>query len=109
VLVRVDEDVLAAPDDAISTLAGVSTVYVIENGTARQQQVTLGAHQEGATEILDGLKGNEILATTNINQLATGTSVRTGSDEGARRGGSGFGRRSNGSAGERRGGREGAD
>src|SRR6185295_5878522 len=45
VLTRVDESVLAAPDDAVSTMAGVSTVFVIEEGKARQQQVTLGSRQ----------------------------------------------------------------
>ena len=34
-----DENVIAIPEDAISTLAGVSNVYVIENGKARQQMV----------------------------------------------------------------------
>ena len=56
VLTRVDENVLAAPDDAISTMAGVSTVYVIEDGKARQQQVTLGARKGTVVEIVDGLE-----------------------------------------------------
>ena len=55
---------LAVPDDAVSTLAGVSTVYVIENGKARQQQITLGARQDKLVEIIDGLKGDETLATS---------------------------------------------
>jgi len=78
---RLDVDVLAAPDAAISTLAGVSTVYVIEAGKARQQQVTLGARDNNLIEIIGGLKGDEILATSNLNQLATGVSIRSGSDE----------------------------
>jgi len=94
VLTRVDQNVLAAPDDAVSTLAGVSTVFVIDNGKARQQAVTLGARKDTAVEIVDGLKGDEIVATTNVNQLATGTSVQTGAvpagdERGGRRGGDG--------------------
>jgi len=77
---RLDENVLAAPEAAVSTLAGVSTVYVIESGKARQQQVTLGARQNDLIEIVNGLKGDEIVATTNLNQLATGVSVREGKD-----------------------------
>src|SRR5439155_16202462 len=42
VATHVDQNVPAVPEDAISTLAGVSTVYVIESGKARQQQVALG-------------------------------------------------------------------
>jgi RND family efflux transporter MFP subunit len=78
VLTRVDENVLAVPEDAISTLAGVSTVYVIDNGKARQQQVTLGARKDKLTEITSGLKGDEQLATSNLSQLATGVTVRVG-------------------------------
>jgi len=80
-----DENVLAVPEDAISTLAGVSTVYAIEDGKARQQQVTLGARQDGLVEITSGLTGGETLATTNLSQLATGVAVRVAApdDEGA--------------------------
>ena len=110
VLTHVDEEVLAAPDDAVSTLAGVATVFVIEDGKARQQQVTLGARQGKVVEIVEGLKGTEILATSNVNQLATGTSVRTGADGdeagGGRGAGQGGGRQ--GSGREGRGRREGA-
>jgi membrane fusion protein, multidrug efflux system len=78
VLTHVDAEVIAAPDDAVSTMAGVSTVYVVEDGKARQQQVTLGVRQDKLIEIVEGLKGHEVLATSNVNQLATGTSVQTG-------------------------------
>jgi len=96
VLTRRDDSVLAAPDDAISTMAGVSTVYVIEDGKARQQVVTLGTRKDNVVEITDGLKGHEVLATSNVNQLATGTRIRTGGadeDVGGRAEGRGEGRR----------------
>jgi RND family efflux transporter MFP subunit len=107
---RLDTDVLAAPDATISTLAGVSTVYVIENGKARQQQVTLGTRQKDVVEITSGLKGDEVLATSNLNQLATGISVREGrasdeSGEGHERGSQGS-QSSQGSRGGRRGARQ---
>jgi RND family efflux transporter MFP subunit len=75
---HIDEHVLAVPEDAISTLAGVSTVYVLEGGKARQQQVSLGARQDKLVEITSGLNGEETLATTNLSQLATGVTVRSG-------------------------------
>jgi RND family efflux transporter MFP subunit len=104
VLTHVDDKVIAIPEDAVSTLAGVSTVYVIEEGKARQQQVTLGARQNRLVEVTSGLKGDETLATSNLNQLATGVSVRPG-DEGA----SGAGRESGpGARGSGQGGRRGA-
>jgi multidrug efflux pump subunit AcrA (membrane-fusion protein) len=100
VLTKVDANVIAVPEEAISTLAGVSTVYVIEDGKARQQQITLGAHQDKLVEVVSGLKGDETLATTNLSQLATGVSVRAETGEenaptvgGAGRRGAGDGRR----------------
>jgi RND family efflux transporter MFP subunit len=83
VLTRVDENVIAVPEDAISTLAGVSTVYVIEAGKARAQQVVLGARKNNLVEITSGLKGDESLATTNLSQLATGVIVSVGGPGGA--------------------------
>ncbi|MES1255791.1 MAG: efflux RND transporter periplasmic adaptor subunit [Acidobacteriota bacterium] len=75
---HVDEGVMAVSEDAVSTLAGASTVYVLDAGKARQQQVTLGERRGDVVEVLSGLKGDEVLASSNLNQLATGTSVRTG-------------------------------
>jgi RND family efflux transporter MFP subunit len=94
IALRVDENVLTAPDDAVSTLAGVSTVYVIEEGKARQQIVTLGDHAGKQWEIVDGLKGDELLATSQLNQLATGMTVSAG--DGGEGGGRGRGGRAAG-------------
>ena len=93
VLTSVDEQVIAVPEDAVSTLAGVSTVYVIENGKARQQQIALGARQNKLVEVTSGLKGDEMLATVNLNQLATGVIVSIGKPGDAPRGGAAAGRR----------------
>jgi membrane fusion protein (multidrug efflux system) len=90
---NLDENVAALNDDAISTMAGVSSVYVIEEGKIRQQTVTLGTRQGELVEIVSGLKGGETLAASSLNQLATGTSVAIGKaeDGGGRRGGAGRG------------------
>jgi HlyD family secretion protein len=71
-----DEGVMAIPDNAIATFAGVSSAYIVENDRIRQEAVTLGARQGDLWEVLDGLKGDETLATLNLNQLATGVAVR---------------------------------
>jgi len=99
ILTRRDEGVLAVPDAAVSTLAGVSSVYVVEDGKITQQTVTLGVRQDNLWEIVDGLKGAEVLAASHLNELATGVSVSVGGDGGGR--GSGGGRR--GERGGRRG------
>jgi RND family efflux transporter MFP subunit len=84
VRLRIDDHVKAVIDDAVSTLAGVSTVYVIDQGRTRQQIVTLGVHQDRMWEIVDGLKGDETLASSQLNQLATGMNVTTGGGRGGR-------------------------
>jgi RND family efflux transporter MFP subunit len=77
ILTHIDQNVVAAPDDAVSTLAGVSTVFVIENGKVKPQTVTVGVHQGNLFEIVDGLKGGETLAASNLSQLAAGVAVTT--------------------------------
>ncbi len=75
ILTRIDDSVLAVPDKAVSTLAGVSTAYIIDSGKIRPQQVSLGVRQKGLVEITEGLTGSERVATTNLNQLAAGVPV----------------------------------
>ncbi len=111
-----DEGVLAVPDTAVSTLAGVSSVYVIANNKITQQQVTLGVRQGDLWEVVEGLKGDEMLANSRLNELATGVNVRTGSREGGGRGGQGGqggrqggGRRGQGGAGRGQGGQQGGE
>lgn len=76
IFTRRDENVLAISDDAVSSLAGVSNVYVVENGKVRQQMVSLGARFGDLYELLSGLKGDEILASSNLTLLATGIPIK---------------------------------
>ncbi len=77
ILVRRDENLMAVPEEAVSTLAGVSNVYIVNNNKVRQQIVTLGAREGKLLEVVSGLKGDEVLATSNLSQLANGVSVET--------------------------------
>ena len=76
ILTRLDTGVLAAPDLAVSVLAGVASVYVIKDGAVTQQEVELGVRQGDLWEITRGLTGDEVLATSRLNELATGVRVR---------------------------------
>lgn len=110
ILTRRDEDVMAVPDSAVSTFAGVSSVYVIKDGRITQQNVELGVRQGDLWEVLNGLKGNETLASNRLNELATGVRVTVDNaapDGGGRKGGGrGQGGRGQGGGG-RRGGQNG--
>jgi len=76
ILTKIDNDVLAVPDAAVSVLAGVPSVYVIKDGTITQQSVTLGVRQGDNWEVTEGLKGDEMLAMSRLNELASGVAVR---------------------------------
>ena len=76
-----DDSVLAVPEDTVSNLAGVSSVYVIQNGVVKQTTIQSGEHQGKLIEVVSGLKGDEILAASNLNELVTGTRVGTAEDD----------------------------
>ena len=67
---HLDENVPAVSLDAVSTLAGVSSVYIIEDGKIRQQTVALGSQTESWSRSRKVSKGDEKLAASNLNQLA---------------------------------------
>jgi RND family efflux transporter MFP subunit len=81
ILTGVDENVLAVPEETVSTLAGVSSVYVIDNGVVKQVTIQLGEHEGKNFEVVSGLKGDEILAASNLNELVTGVKIGGGGDE----------------------------
>ena len=86
ILTKADPNVLAVPDSTVSTMAGVSSVYVVADGKIKQTTVTLGPRLGNVWEVVDGLTGNEVLAASNLNQLATGVRVKlqgTGDGDGA--------------------------
>jgi RND family efflux transporter MFP subunit len=75
ILTQVDNNVMAIPQETISALAGVTSVYVVEGGIVRQQNVTLGVQQGNLFEVSSGLQGNEILAASNLPEIITGMQV----------------------------------
>jgi RND family efflux transporter MFP subunit len=103
ILTRKDDNVLAVPDSAVSTFAGVSSVYVIKDGKITQQNVELGVRQQNLWEVLGGLKGDETLATSRLNELATGVRVEADNSSGGGGTRGGGGRRGQGGGGGRSG------
>ncbi len=82
ILVQRDENVLAVPEETVSTLAGVAAVFVVEGDKVRQQTVEIGARVGKNLEVNSGLQGNETLAASNLSQLATGVAIQTGGSRG---------------------------
>ena len=64
------------PIDAILNLAGVSRVFVVENGLAHARTVEAGRIRDGWQEIKSGLKSGETVVLTGSGKLFDGSKVR---------------------------------
>ncbi|HUR45277.1 MAG TPA: efflux RND transporter periplasmic adaptor subunit [Candidatus Saccharimonadales bacterium] len=67
---------LMIPLDAVQNFAGVSKVFLLENGVGRSREVQVGRIKEGQQEILSGLKEGEIIITSGFTKLFDGAKVR---------------------------------
>ena len=81
ILVNRDTNVLAVPEETVSILAGVSSVYVISNGVVKQTAIQVGEREGKFIEVVSGLKGDEILAASNLNELVSGSRISSGGEE----------------------------
>jgi len=84
ILTGMEKNVPFVPEEAVASFAGIVKVYVITDGKAEERRVKTGVRTDGRVEILEGVKVGETVATSNLSQLATGTSVAVQS--GARNG-----------------------
>jgi membrane fusion protein (multidrug efflux system) len=76
VIVAHDERALAVPRSALTTFAGVTKLFVIANGVAREHQVVLGVDVgDGWVEITSGVGPDMQVATSGVSRLAEGTQV----------------------------------
>jgi len=75
---------LFVPAAALLRYAGVTRVFVIENGVARSREVQTGDQLGPQIEILKGLKPGDRVATSETDRLADGTPVDAKSDENPR-------------------------
>src|SRR5215510_7513259 len=66
------------PQRAVAPAAGLSKVFVIENGKAVERIVKTGATDGDLIEIVEGVKDGEAVATSNLDKLLTGAAVNGG-------------------------------
>jgi membrane fusion protein, multidrug efflux system len=85
VIVAHDERALAVPRSALSTFAGVTKLFVIEDGVAREREVTLGVDLGDGWIEVQGVERGMHVATSGLAKLADGTQVvvRTDASPGA--------------------------
>lgn len=70
------EPAVLVPARAVVTDAGVSRVYVIKNGHAEQRLVQTGQTEGDLIEIKSGIAADDLVATSNMEQLSDGIAVK---------------------------------
>jgi RND family efflux transporter MFP subunit len=67
---------LMVPLDAVQNFAGVTKVFILENGVSRSRDVEVGRIKEGYQEVLSGVKEGEVVITSGATKLYDGAKVR---------------------------------
>jgi membrane fusion protein (multidrug efflux system) len=76
VVVGKDDRALAVPLASLTSFAGVTKVFVIENGVAHERQVVPGVDLgDGWVELAQGITQGKQVATSGLSKLAEGTRV----------------------------------
>lgn len=75
VATRRDTGIAFAPEAAISYFAGITKAFVVTDGKAAERLVKAGRKQDGMVEVLEGLRPNEVVATSALAQLYDGAAV----------------------------------
>ena len=76
VVTRTDDRALMVPQEALTTFAGVTRLFVIRDGTAHQRTVQTGTRGSGGmVEILEGIAPDDAVAISGLTKLSEGTAV----------------------------------
>lgn len=84
VTLEVKPDALMVPEQAIWPIGQDKTVFVVEDGKAKQKTVTLGQRQDGMVEIVAGLSSGDEIVTAGQMKIFDGADVKTIADSGIR-------------------------
>jgi multidrug efflux pump subunit AcrA (membrane-fusion protein) len=76
ILLPQSEPAVLVPQRALRTISGATYVFVIKNGHAEQRLVQSGQTEGDLLEITSGVAADEVVATSNVDQLSDGAAVR---------------------------------
>ena len=76
ILLPQSEPAVLVPQRAVRQVSGATYVFVIKNGRAEQRLVQTGQIEGDLIEINSGVAADEIVATSNVDQLSDGITVR---------------------------------
>ncbi|MDX6444204.1 MAG: hypothetical protein QOH71_1278 [Blastocatellia bacterium] len=75
ILLPQSEPAVLVPLRALRTVSGSTYVYVIKNGHAEQRLVQTGQTEGDLVELKSGVAADELVATSNVDQLSDGVTV----------------------------------
>jgi len=70
------KDALLLPAIALVEKNGKSYAWKIENGKAKQSEISVGQSNDNYVQILSGLNENDLIITSNINLLKEGMAIK---------------------------------
>ena len=76
ILLSQTEPALLVPQKALRTISGSTYVFVIKNGHAEQRLVQQGQTEGDLVELKSGVAADELIATSNVDQLSDGAEVK---------------------------------
>ncbi len=76
ILLPQTEPAVLVPQRALRTISGSIYVFVIKNGHVEQRLVQSGQTEGDLVEIKSGVAADEVVATSNVDQLSDGIAVR---------------------------------
>ena len=81
IVVRLDERAVAVPRSAVTTFAGVTKLFVVDDGVVHERAVEVGVDLgDGWVEITQGVSRGMNVATSGLSKLADGTQVQVRAD-----------------------------
>jgi len=76
ILLPQSEPAVLVPQRSLRTISGSTYVFVIKNGFAEQRLVQPGQIEGDMVELKTGVKPDEVVAITNVDQLSDGAAVK---------------------------------
>jgi multidrug efflux pump subunit AcrA (membrane-fusion protein) len=75
ILLPQSEPAVLVPQRALRTISGATYVFILKNGHAEQRLVQTGQAESDLVEIKSGVAADELVATSNVDQLSNGIAV----------------------------------
>lgn len=76
ILLPQNQPAVLVPQRALRTISGATYVFVIKNGLAQQRLVQTGQTEGDLVELVSGVAADEIVATSNVDQLSDGVAIK---------------------------------